>query len=165
MQFKMCLGTLALTFLVLGTASNAVADVEEWTEGHGDIGIAYEDGWNLHIHAEGATIGGVEYLDQEFETGDVRIVVPALAEAIRPGGAEWAPIGVGAGQSYWAISQTEVVGVPFVGFGTEEISAGDFVGDQLQSDADECRVAEWNRRLFAFSDRSVRHADICNVEL
>lgn len=131
MQFRILQGAMALSLLLFGATTSAVAGIEEWTEGHGDIGIAYEDGWDLHIHAEGATIGGVEYPDEEFEAGDVRIVVPALTEAIRPGGAEWAPIGLGPGQSFWSLSQTEVVGAPYVGFGTEEILAGDFVGDQI----------------------------------
>lgn len=130
MQFNRRLFVAGAMFISVAGAAQA-GGLSDWTEGHGDIGIAYEDGWNLHIHAEGATIGGVEYLDDEFGTDEVRIVVPGFTQTLRPVGAEWSPIGVLSGEPFWILSQSEAVGAPFVGFGTEEILAGDFVGDQL----------------------------------
>ncbi|HWL94959.1 MAG TPA: choice-of-anchor M domain-containing protein [Phycisphaerae bacterium] len=122
----------AISFVcVLTAATQRAAAQQTWTSGHGDIGIAYEDGWDLHIHAEGAIIEGVEYPDDEFDAADVRILLPASTQTVRPAGANWDPIGVSAGQPYWALPQTEVVGVPFVGFGTEEILSGDFAGDAI----------------------------------
>ncbi|MBX3395195.1 MAG: choice-of-anchor M domain-containing protein [Phycisphaerae bacterium] len=110
----------------------AQAGLPEWTSGHGDIGIAYHDGeWDLHIHSEGAVIGGVTYIDDEFDSGGVRIRVPEQMLTARPVDSGWNPIGVGAGSSFWLLPQTEVVGVPFVGIGTEEIAPGEFVGDSI----------------------------------
>lgn len=122
---------ISLFALSLSTTTAFAGTPGVWTSGHGDIGIAYEDGWDLHIHAEGALIDGVEQDDVEYEPADVIIQVPAFSQINRPAGAAWAPVGVPGGAPFWLIPQTETVGVPFVGFGTEEIPAGDFLGDAI----------------------------------
>ncbi len=121
---------LVLTMLTSARTAHATPTAA-WTQGHGDIGIAYEDGWDLHIHAEGAIIDGVEYLDDEFDPADVLIQIPDFSSIARPAGAVWAPTGVMPGASIWLLPQSEAPGVPFAGFGTEEIPLGEFVGDAI----------------------------------
>ncbi len=124
---------LLVAMTIVSTAFTMSAWADEpavWTSGHGDLGIAYEDGsWDLHIHAEGAVIGGVEYDGVEFEADEVLICVPGFMTTSRPLGAQWDPIGVASGAPFWFLSQTEVVGAPYIGFGTEEITVGDFLND------------------------------------
>lgn len=123
---------VSLITLALSTAASFAGTPGVWTSGHGDIGIAYEDGWDLHIHAEGAVISGVEQNDVEYEPGDVIIQVPSFSRINRPAGTAWAPLGVPGGAPCWLLPQTETVGVPFVGFGTEEIPPGDFINDAIK---------------------------------
>lgn len=124
---------LFFVLTVVSTAISTSARADEpavWTSGHGDLGIAYEAGaWVLHVHAEGAVIGGVEYEGVEFEADEVHILVPEFMTASRPKGAQWDPVGVATGAPFWFLSQTEVVGAPYVGIGTEEIALGDFLND------------------------------------
>lgn len=120
----------ALTVLVSLSMVSVASAADLWTQGHGDIGIAYEGGaWDLHIHVEGATVGGTVYPDQEFEPDEVDIEVPNTDT--RAAGSQWDPIGVGDGASFYLSPQNEVVGTPYVGLATEEIDPGVFVGDEI----------------------------------
>jgi surface-anchored protein len=111
-----------------------------YTSGHADLGIGYADGeFDIHVHAEGATIGGVFYADEEFEAEDVIIFVsPATLES-RPGNflplLNFDPIGVAAGANFYKLPQTNaeatLEGVPFLGIATEEIGDGVFVGNTI----------------------------------
>ena len=108
----------------------------DWTAGHGDIGIAYEGGaWDLHVHLEGGTVDAVIYPDEEFEAGDIRIVLPHTTAEARPAGAAFDFIGVSAGETHWKGPQTALEAAgdssPFVGIATEEIELGDFIGDSI----------------------------------
>lgn len=120
----------ALAVLVSLSVVSFASAADLWTQGHGDIGIAYEGGaWDLHIHVEGATVGGTVYPDQEFEPDEVDIEVPNTDT--RAAGSQWDPIGVGSGASFYLSPQNEVVGTPYVGLATEEIDPGVFVGDEI----------------------------------
>lgn len=122
----------AVSILSMSWAGVLHAGLIEWTSGHGDIGIAYEEGqWDLHIHSEGAVIGGVSYLDDEFEAGEVRIRVPEQLQFTRPAGRRWNQVGVSGGSTFWLLPQTEVAGAPFVGISTEEIAPGVFLGNEI----------------------------------
>lgn len=128
---------LANVFLFLSTITAA-----DYTSGHADLGIAYEDGeWDLHVHAEGATIGGDFYADEEFEADDVRIIVPL--SALVTGAPLTAPfisdfwnipesLGLTQGDVFFNLFQnlgdTSTTNSPFVGLAAEEIDPADFVG-------------------------------------
>ncbi len=125
--------TFSMTFAV-ALAFTGVANAGLWTAEHGDVGLAYEGGdWDLHYHLEeeavvdGSPVGGGSE-GMEFEPDDITVFVPDPSGA-RPAGAQWDPIGVGAGGAYWFIPEVEDIAKPYVGIGAEEIEAGDFVGD------------------------------------
>ncbi len=107
-----------------------------WTEGHGDIGVGYEDegsGFELHPHwhIEGGTVDGTPRPDEEFDSSDLRLVVPNIPNAVaaRNASAIWDPIGVAGGETYWRISTNSLTGVPYLGWATEELDVLDWTGD------------------------------------
>ncbi len=111
-----------------------------YTSGHADLGIGYEDGeFDIHVHAEGATIGGVFYADEEFEAEDVIIFVSAATLESRSPNflplLNFDPIGVAAGENFYKLPQTNAEAsaetVPFLGIATEEIEDGVFVGNTI----------------------------------
>jgi surface-anchored protein len=117
----------AVCAIGIATATSA----GNYTEGHADVGLAYDGGWDLHIHVEGAWIGGVFYADEEFEPHEITTLAPPASVVPRPAGSQWDPIGNSAGEDTWILPQVELPGVPFLGIGTEEIAPGDFVNDQV----------------------------------
>ncbi len=134
---------------VLAAASPANADpLNMWTEGHGDLGFAYEDDeWEPHLHLEGpgVVIGGVEQapdFDEEFEPDEIWIVVPNSTVRARDANIlpviDWSDIGVGEGELFWTLPEASSgsggfnstdLQTPFVGHATEELDPVDWVGD------------------------------------
>jgi surface-anchored protein len=113
---------------------------EFYTNGHADLSIGFKDGaFDIHVHAEGATIGGVVYDDEEFEPDDVIIFVSPATLENRSANflpvLNFDPIGVGEGLPFYKLpsssSEASSEGVPFLGIGTEEISDGIFVGNRI----------------------------------
>ena len=110
---------LASAFAISQLAHGAL-----WTAGHGDLGIGYEDGalephWHLGEDNESVTLGGssgpLGPEGAEYEAADITPVT-SLTQTI-------------GGSSYYVFPATENATVPFIGFGTEELSAGDWTGD------------------------------------
>lgn len=131
-------GALALGFVVaVGCALDARAGLYE--SGHGDVDIAYDalptGEWELGFHLEGAVVDGVSGAEGEFGAADLVVLVPASTSTTRPGGSAWDPLGVAAGEEFWFLPQSgtlaDSLGAPFLGIATEEIGAGEFVGDQV----------------------------------
>jgi len=122
----------AVTALVLALPASVSAQAL-WTEGHGDIGVSYEGGEFLHPHwhIEGGTVDGTPRPDEEFDAADLNLVVPNIgnATATRNASPSWDPIGVGAGETYWRLSQNPLAGVPYMGWATEELVLSDWNGD------------------------------------
>lgn len=119
----------AITLLLL-TSSPASAQLI-WTEGHGDIGFAYEDGTAFpHWHIEGGTVNGTPRADEEFEPGNLSLIVPDIpgAKSVRNADPSWAPIGVAAGEPFWRLSSGPVSGVPYLGWATEELDPSEWLG-------------------------------------
>lgn len=100
-----------------------------WTSGHGDLGIGYEDEevegvfelephWHLGEDNESVTLNGVSAplgpQGAEYEA-DAITPVTSLIQSL-------------GGTSYYVFPATENASVPFIGFGTEELSAGDWDG-------------------------------------
>ncbi|MBL9122819.1 MAG: choice-of-anchor M domain-containing protein [Planctomycetaceae bacterium] len=86
---------------------------------HVDIGLGYEDGeWDLHVHNETD--------DEEYEPGEALLYAGMGARTNRSASSAFNFIGVGAGQQYWRLPQSNVPGLLYLGVGTEEIAGGTF---------------------------------------
>ncbi|MCU0315225.1 MAG: choice-of-anchor M domain-containing protein [Fimbriimonadaceae bacterium] len=117
--------TLLLSFALLGLASFSHAQLIELSSGHIDLGLGYENGdWDPHIHLHG---GG------EFEPDEAYLYYGIAARANRPAGSAYDFIGVSAGSQIWRNYSNNVTGIPWLGFGFEEIAPGTF-DSSVQSD-------------------------------
>lgn len=113
--------TIATT-AALAVIHLATADAALYTDGHGDFGVAYEGGQlHFHFHAEGATVGGIERDDEEFELADVITWVSTDAMIALP--VDFSPLGAQAGQIIWVLPETQNLTLPFVGLSTEELNS------------------------------------------
>jgi hypothetical protein len=119
--------------LALPLAASPAFAQFSYSGGHADVGIALEDGTDFHLHLHthtGAVIDGVpQPADDEFDAGDVTIVVPASTAGTA--GSSIPAAGVVAGQTLWTLPQgnpgTDTI--PFLGVGTEELTPGNWTGD------------------------------------
>ena len=111
-------------FLALAFAFSQLSHGALWTAGHGDLGIAYEDGeleppWHLGEDNESVTLDGVAGAlgpdGEEYSAADITPVT-TLTQNI-------------GGSFYYVFPVAEVPSVPFIGFGTEELSPSDWLGD------------------------------------
>lgn len=90
--------------------------------GHVDIGIGYADkAFDLHVHQE-------EPLDQEFAPGEAVFSIGSAAAGVSPGGAFTSFLGA-TGTPVWILPTAEKEQLPFLGFGTEELTAADWSGN------------------------------------
>ena len=110
---------LALGTLTLLPASRAQAQASLTNE-HVDIGVGYDPvtGWDLHIHDETN--------DVEYGTGDALLHVLPAAAAARPAGSAFDFVGVGAGQTYYRLPDTQNPSLLFLGLAAEEANEADF---------------------------------------
>jgi len=91
-------------------------------KGHLDIEVLFESGQlRLGIHDEDQ--------DLEFAADEVRLQVGLLARTTQPANPAFAFLGAGAGNPVWILPQQENPELLFLGFDTEELDAGNFVGD------------------------------------
>ncbi|MDQ8194450.1 choice-of-anchor M domain-containing protein [Coraliomargarita sp. SDUM461004] len=102
-----------------------------WTAGHGDLGVALEDGTDFHFHAHlhtGAIVDGVALTeDEEYDAGDIIINVPESLKASMPNNTTLIPAtGAAEGEDIWILPQSNTVGIPFVGIASEELEASDW---------------------------------------
>lgn len=89
--------------------------------GHVDIGIGYKNGaFDLHVHQE-------EPVEMEYEPSEALIQIGPASQTTAPGGA-FSFLGP-AGTPVWILPATEVEGLPFLGFGTEELNPSDWSGN------------------------------------
>jgi surface-anchored protein len=93
-------------------------------QGHVDApGIAFEDGeWDLHIHDEDN--------DTEYEPECATLKAEDEAETLVPANPAFAFLG-SVGDPIWILPQVEDPDLLYLGYGTEEIGNGTFVGDQI----------------------------------
>jgi surface-anchored protein len=104
------------------TLSNPAISQTFITSGHVDIGIGYADNaFDLHVHQE-------EPLDQEFAPGEAVFAIGPAAAGLSPGGAFTGFLGA-TGTPVWVLRTTENEQLPFLGFGTEELTASDWSGN------------------------------------
>ncbi len=127
---------LGLTFVLAAIFSfsgrDAVADI--WIGGHGDIGAGYDSGaLEVGFHFEGVGTEAAIGLGGPIAPGEApstaHIIGITTAPTTRLSGSQWNFLGVNAGENFFLLPETEVVGLPFLGFGLEELAASDWVGD------------------------------------
>lgn len=126
------LGSLGILFCAAPTLQGAL-----FTSGHGGVfAIGYEGGsLEPHLHMEGGVVDGVPQLDVEFEPEEITVVVPLstfdYVQGIggRAADASWDLLGVGAGESYWFLPQSNsglggaaALGAPFAGVASGEMN-------------------------------------------
>ncbi|WP_041745040.1 choice-of-anchor M domain-containing protein [Coraliomargarita akajimensis] len=107
-----------------------------WTDGHGDIGVGYENegsGFELHPHwhlHDNAVVGGSPLgVDGEFEANEIVAVLPASRAGIAPNNATFnTGTGAAAGSTIWTIPESNTAGVPWLGLGADELTNSDWVG-------------------------------------
>lgn len=115
------LGLAAL--LTTGLASQAQTYL--W-EGHTDVGIVYELGaWNLHIGRHD-DVPPMEYAPHEAILG-VDLLAAGTTVPVNP---QFSFLGT-VGSPVWILPEVENPALLFLGFGTEELPDGLFVGDQV----------------------------------
>lgn len=120
----------------VGLFNDHVSAAVLYTQGHGDIGLAIEEGNELFLHyhfdptsvIDGVALEDTPNAEFEYEPADVLTRLAHAPEA-RPAGAQWDFIGNAAGADTWYIPQTQIEDRPWLGFGTEELEPGSIVGD------------------------------------
>jgi surface-anchored protein len=113
-----------LTLLSLLAAGITSSSAALYTGGHADIGIAFEDGaFDLHVHADDATIDGAAVSDVEYEASEVTIQVSSLSVLT----SSIDSVGLNSGDTLYYLSQNNPGdSLPFLGIATEELSSLDF---------------------------------------
>ncbi len=105
---------VSAAFLALGATANAQL---LYSSGHGDVGIAYEDGELVpHWHIDTGILPETEY-----DPGEVRAVVGAQRSS--PSGSE-SVLGVTSGSSIYVAGTSATQ--PNLGFGSEELDPADW---------------------------------------
>lgn len=84
---------------------------------------------NEPVVVDGVTLQGPDGF--EYEADGITAVLPFDRSFLRPAGVDWNFLGVNAGASVWVFPATasESVGIPFIGFGTEELNPLDWSSD------------------------------------
>lgn len=122
---------LILPLLLLQCGISQAASI--YTSGHGDLGIAYDGGLELHHHIhDGSVVDGVAVNNppdgEEFVPADL-IVTVANPSAPRQAGAAFDFIGVITGQPVWTLPEIQDGSRPFYGIGSEELNPLDWTGN------------------------------------
>jgi hypothetical protein len=120
--------------LVLGhfVHENSIAGIVEYTEGHADIGLAFEpgDGLFLHYHfgsgavLDGVTVPPLPIEGIELKPSDAFVRVSDAAMIFVP--SELPFLGLSAGEPVWTILQSNQPGTPILGFAGEELDQNQF---------------------------------------
>jgi surface-anchored protein len=91
-------------------------------DGHVDIGIGYEASeFDLHVHQEFP-------IEAEYAPDEAIFLVGSAGSVTSPGGAFAGVLGP-AGAPAWVIPSSQVAGLPFLGFGSEELTDTDWLGN------------------------------------
>ncbi len=110
--------------MVISATNQLRADFEAYSDGHADIGVAYAGAGALELHwhlKDGAVVNGTPILENEFAPNEIRAVIPGHSNFSRGAGATWDFIGNSAGQTTYFLPESPTVGVPYLGFGSEEL--------------------------------------------
>ena len=124
----------AFVFAAIFSLSGRFAVADVWIGGHGDIGAGYDSGTlEVGFHFEGTGSEAALGLGGPIPNGEApstdHIIGITTSPTTRQSGSKWDFLGVNAGENFFLLPETEVVGLPFLGFGLEELAASDWVGD------------------------------------
>ena len=111
------------------TLSPSVFGELSYSDGHADIGVAYDSGLELHWHMDtGAVIDGVPLVaEMEYAPDEVKAIVPIASSFSRGvSNSTWGFIGNNAGDTTYYLPEVPTVGVPYLGFGSEELNPADW---------------------------------------
>ena len=130
---------LTIFSLIVAAAGHSFAAPSDniYSSGHADIGVALEDGTDFHLHLHAHDFGPPAVIngsaltaEEEYDAGDVTIVVPLATQASAPSNSAFnSATGVASGNSIWVLPQGNDAGVPFLGIGTEELDSNDWSTD------------------------------------
>jgi surface-anchored protein len=107
------------------------------TQGHGDLGIAFEDGaWDLHVHVDGEEHEGEggeehEHGGLEYVPDQILIQVGTASATTVPNDPAFSFIGATGGSEIFLLPATQNPALPFLGLATEEITDGTFQNDEI----------------------------------
>ncbi len=116
-------------------ATEVKAEHAAYSDGHADIGVAYAGPGALELHwhmADGAVVNGSSIMESEFEPSEIRAIVPTFSSFAR-GASDptWSFIGNSAGATTYFLPNTPTSGIPYLGFGSEELDALDWLTPNL----------------------------------
>ncbi|WP_309400356.1 choice-of-anchor M domain-containing protein [Cerasicoccus maritimus] len=141
----------SILILPISLLSASVLMGADYTYGHGDIGIAYEDegeGPEFFFHYH---LGATSNLGEgEYEVSDITTVLPYSQLASAPSDTTFNTMtGTTAGSDIWVLPLSEVTGVPFLGFAAEELdplefpSGATFTLDSVTSPSGSGELSVW----------------------
>jgi surface-anchored protein len=128
MRARHLLVSLGVAAMALGaiTVPASAGTTVSLSQGHADVGVAYEDGaFHLHVH------DGVN--DVEYEPGEVRLVAKSSSGTSVPDDPAYSFLG-DPGDPVWILPEVEDPDLLFLGLGAEEIEPGVFAGDTVHLD-------------------------------
>lgn len=109
---------LPLICILAGLSAGPTLHAQLFTSGHIDLGIAYEGGFDLHLHDEET--------DTEYAPSELTLVVGLAGKTSTPAVlSAFATVG----SDIWILPKTENENLPFLGIGTEELSIADWSGN------------------------------------
>jgi len=118
-----------LNSLFLTTVLTApIASAALYSDGHGDIGVEYENGeLHLHYHLGGAgsdyaVVGGGFVFGEHYDANEIEVNIPAELRSTLTG--DFPLLGATAGSSVWLLPDGDPypVTAPFLGFSTEDLN-------------------------------------------
>lgn len=122
------LGATAAWFALVSPTSAGTTWI--YAGGHCDLCADYEDGGlSLHYHFHATGPGYAENgkpLVGEYDPAVLYTRVPDITKTTVPTGSDYGFLGAPAGSDAWILSQNPVAGVPYLGFGTEELDPDDW---------------------------------------
>ncbi|ETX00329.1 MAG: hypothetical protein ETSY1_11565 [Candidatus Entotheonella factor] len=144
--FRWLLPGLIMLALALGwqaqKADSQTGPVARFETGHGDLVVEYDaasNEWEFVVEVIDGTVDGVPGVEEEFESTDIRIVIPLTTREARPDNVpellDFDPIGIEAGEDFWKLPQTETEAsaedAVFLGIAPEGVPTGVFQDDTV----------------------------------
>ncbi len=114
-----------IAVLLAATGPACASTIPVYASGHCDLCADYEDGaLSLHYHFHSESPGKDENgnsLIGEIEPSALYTRVSDATKTTVPSSASYSFLGASAGSNVWVLSQNNVSGTPYLGFGTEEL--------------------------------------------
>ena len=157
MVLRLIMGVFAFAIF-----ANRPLSADIWISGHGDIGVGLDgNSLHMHLHFEDNATGVGGTIDAgEYESTD-HVIGVAGPSSVRAADPKWSFIGA-ATDNVWFLPQSIDPAKPYVGFGLEELSVGDWNGNltwtlnAVISSPAGSNFSLWNNN--AFGDPMVRFA-------